>query len=88
MDGELRIINFYAHYIFGGISRNTNFRWSITWPGGPLAESLFLNGNEGVYNAVVVGFFGKRVTVPEPSSVILMLLGLAGLSFARYRKQY
>jgi hypothetical protein len=30
----------------------------------------------------------NRVTVPEPSSVILMLLGLAGLSFARYRKQY
>jgi hypothetical protein len=27
-------------------------------------------------------------TVPEPSSVILMLLGLAGLSFARHRKQY
>jgi hypothetical protein len=25
--------------------------------------------------------------VPEPSSVILMLLGLAGLSFARYRKK-
>jgi hypothetical protein len=35
-----------------------------------------------------VGSFVKRVTVPEPSSVILMLLGLAGLSFARYRKQY
>jgi hypothetical protein len=34
------------------------------------------------------GLFVKRVTVPEPSSVILMLLGLAGLSFARYRKQY
>jgi hypothetical protein len=32
--------------------------------------------------------FNNRVTVPEPSSVILMLLGLAGLSFARYRKQY
>ncbi len=32
--------------------------------------------------------FVNRVTVPEPSSVILMLLGLAGLSFARYRKQY
>jgi hypothetical protein len=30
----------------------------------------------------------NRVLVPEPSSVILMLLGLAGLSFARYRKQY
>jgi hypothetical protein len=32
--------------------------------------------------------FDNRVTVPEPSSVILMSLGLAGLSFARYRKQY
>ncbi|PKG97582.1 PEP-CTERM sorting domain-containing protein [Paraglaciecola sp. MB-3u-78] len=32
--------------------------------------------------------FVNRVTVPEPSSIILMLLGLAGLSFARYRKQY
>jgi hypothetical protein len=32
--------------------------------------------------------FNNRVTVPEPSSVILMLLGLAGLSFARYRRQY
>jgi hypothetical protein len=29
----------------------------------------------------------NRVTVPEPDSVILVLLGLAGLSFARYRKQ-
>jgi len=29
----------------------------------------------------------NRVTVPEPDSVILLLLGLAGLSFARYRKQ-
>jgi hypothetical protein len=36
----------------------------------------------------LAGEFVKRVTVPEPSSVILMLLGLAGLSFARYRKQY
>jgi hypothetical protein len=35
-----------------------------------------------------VASFVKRVTVPEPSSVILMLLGLVGLSFARYRKQY
>jgi hypothetical protein len=32
--------------------------------------------------------FVNRVTVPEPSAVILILLGLAGLSFARYRKQY
>ncbi|PKG99503.1 PEP-CTERM sorting domain-containing protein [Paraglaciecola sp. MB-3u-78] len=32
--------------------------------------------------------FVNRVTVPEPGSVILVLLGLAGLSFTRYRKQY
>jgi hypothetical protein len=31
--------------------------------------------------------FVNRVTVPEPDSVILVLLGLAGLSFARYRRQ-
>jgi hypothetical protein len=40
------------------------------------------------YQVTGDGSFVKRVTVPEPSSVILMLLGLAGLSFARYRKQY
>jgi hypothetical protein len=32
--------------------------------------------------------FVNRVAVPEPSTVILLSLGLAGLSFARYRKQY
>ena len=29
----------------------------------------------------------RRVSVPEPSTVILLSLGLAGLSFVRYRKQ-
>ena len=29
----------------------------------------------------------NRATVPEPSTVILLSLGLAGLSFARYRRQ-
>ncbi|MFT4725473.1 MAG: hypothetical protein ACI9LX_000320 [Paraglaciecola sp.] len=29
----------------------------------------------------------NRVSVPEPSTVILLSLGLAGLSFVRYRKQ-
>jgi|UPI0005925372 hypothetical protein len=41
-----------------------------------------------IYAGYGIGTFVKRATVPEPSSVILMLLGLAGLSFARYRKQY
>ena len=29
----------------------------------------------------------NRVSVPEPSTVVLLSLGLAGLSFVRYRKQ-
>jgi hypothetical protein len=29
----------------------------------------------------------REVTVPEPATVILLSLGLAGLSFARYRRQ-
>jgi hypothetical protein len=41
-----------------------------------------------VYVGLDSGSYVKRVTAPEPSSVILLLLGLAGLSFARYRKQY
>jgi hypothetical protein len=52
----------------------------------------FQDRNTGVVyvdpSLTLVNPFVKRVTVPEPSSVILMLLGLAGLSFARYRKQY
>jgi hypothetical protein len=54
------------------------------------ARGFDLNYIGGRYTIMTtgVGSFVKRVTVPEPSSVILMLLGLAGLSFARYRKQY
>jgi hypothetical protein len=39
------------------------------------------------YQSNTPGFALNRVTVPEPDSVILLLLGLAGLSFARYSKQ-
>jgi hypothetical protein len=35
-----------------------------------------------------IGFQKREVLVPEPGTVILLSLGLAGLSFARYRKQY
>jgi hypothetical protein len=34
-----------------------------------------------------VSFSKREVTVPEPGTVILLSLGLAGLSFARYRRQ-
>jgi hypothetical protein len=33
-------------------------------------------------------FLKREVSVSEPGTVILLSLGLAGLSFARYRKQY
>jgi hypothetical protein len=47
------------------------------------------NSSVGYWDNLKVGVpFVNRVTVPEPSSVILLSLGLAGLSFARYRKQY
>ena len=86
--GEVQDSSFYANYLTGSISRTIKMYRDTTWFGGPVDEELYLIGNEGFYYANGVGFFGKRVTVPEPSSVILMLLGLAGLSFARYRKQY
>ncbi|PKG97023.1 PEP-CTERM sorting domain-containing protein [Paraglaciecola sp. MB-3u-78] len=91
MDGEFKDINFYASYIFGGVERIIFiFDWGATYRGTihNIEVYLYNGGNKGFYDATGVGVFGKRVTVPEPSSVILMLLGLAGLSFARYRKQY
>ena len=39
------------------------------------------------YQTFTPDFTLNRVTVPEPDSVILLLLGLAGFAFARYRKQ-
>ena len=81
--GVIYAFDFYAsNYIQGG---DTNF------------DSFDLYSNNGYVRYIVsqeVYFnntdytFDNRVTVPEPSSVILMSLGLAGLSFARYRKQY
>jgi hypothetical protein len=44
-------------------------------------------GWDDIYDFSPEFTIANRVTVPEPDSVILVLLGLAGLSFARYRKQ-
>ena len=44
--------------------------------------------NEGEHLRPTGGIsFSRRVSVHEPSTVILLSLGLAGLSFVRYRKQ-
>jgi hypothetical protein len=51
-----------------------------------------INNTGGVFGSASVNtsqlvFVKRNVPVPAPSSLILLSLGLAGLSFARYRKQ-
>jgi hypothetical protein len=47
--------------------------------------AAFRESNDSLTYETLGIAFVKRVTVPEPSTVILLSLGLAGLSFARYR---
>jgi hypothetical protein len=71
------------HFFVGGQNIADNLEFAIH-------ENFVSLDFEGSYysGSISKSSFVNRVTVPEPSSVILMLLGLAGLSFARYRKQY
>jgi hypothetical protein len=87
MDGEFKDSNIVASYALGGIGRYLSIQ-RTRMSNGIYNEEVYYMTSEFLSYTTSVGFFGKRVTVPEPSSVILMLLGLAGLSFARYRKQY
>jgi len=81
VDGQIRSFYFRASQGRGyNISLDSRPR---TWSGG-VEHHLRYDRINYRSNSIT---FVKRVTVPEPSSVILMLLGLAGLSFARYRKQ-
>jgi hypothetical protein len=79
--GELERFDFYASAYFGGNYTNTLDLYSDD-------GYVLYRDDDVIYFNDVDFAFGNRATVPEPSSVILMLLGLAGLSFARYRKQY
>jgi len=74
IDASFRAWSFHKGYRKFGIDGTSSYR------------RLVYNDYNDSYRAGS-GLFVKRVTVPEPSMVILMLLGLAGLSFARYRKQ-
>jgi hypothetical protein len=49
--------------------------------GSAMLQSHFV-ASEGI-----IAFTKREVLVPEPRAVILLSLGLAGLSFARYRRQ-
>jgi hypothetical protein len=95
-NGPLWDVEYNSFYVFDGKVVGAVFVSTVSFPDNyffidcrDLERDCYVNyigpgidyGDDGI--SVV-----KRVTVPEPSSVILMLLGLAGLSFARYRKQY
>ena len=80
--GKITYVDFFSQFDDVVIDR----RFSM-FSRGPIPDGFYI---DGFVSYIVDGAvaFDNRVTVPEPSSVILMLLGLAGLSFARYRKQY
>jgi hypothetical protein len=69
--------------IFGDSTR-VDGGWVSVQPISPRSEIALY----GVSNEILVGGANGPVDVPEPGTVILLSLGLAGLSFARYRKQY
>jgi hypothetical protein len=63
------------------MSMDTNLRLAGLTPS---ADSVSAVVNSSLTQLV---FVKRNVPVPAPSSLILLSLGLAGLSFARYRKQ-
>jgi hypothetical protein len=83
--GELSVVRFQSFsYSAGG----DNIRFSGTFSSSLNLYISATDTNYGLSSSRTNTVFKNRVTVPEPDSIILVLLGLAGLSFARYRKQY
>jgi hypothetical protein len=80
--GELVKIDFFAAIYYPAYSK---VQMAL---GGSKYNRIIVDDGVTLFDGLGIASFVKRVTVPEPSSVILMLLGLVGLSFARYRKQY
>ncbi|WP_442855288.1 PEP-CTERM sorting domain-containing protein [Colwellia sp. PAMC 20917] len=62
-----------------GHSSQTNSNWVANGVSSPFAEYSFYAASSVVEKI--------RVDVPEPGTLIMLSLGLAGLSFSRYRKQ-
>lgn len=75
-------MTFYSFYSFGP-------NGSIDIWGFDARAALGSYGNRVNYDIDIgtVIRIANRVTLPEPGTVILLSLGLAGLSFARYGKQ-
>jgi hypothetical protein len=89
-DGDIVEINFFAFNIFSSQSLDVGLHFSFYKHGDDVLDVDFMADTYGSFVSRLTAPTSPliSVTVPEPSSVILMLLGLVGLSFARYRKQY
>ncbi len=50
-------------------------------------EGRGAHGGTPAFYLSEIFFFGDPVTVPEPGTVVLMLLGLAGFAFVRWTRR-
>ena len=93
INGELSQVEFYGHWELSG-GRLTELLMctgqctdGALWGGyGPQAQFYDDFYSQRHPFAITTPVYKNRATVPEPSTVILLSLGLAGLSLVRYRK--
>ena len=94
IDGELSQVEFYGFWELSG-GRLTELLmctgqctggsaiWGVRGPTAQFYDDWY---SDRYRFAITTPVYTNRATVPEPSTVILLSLGLAGLSLVRYRK--
>ena len=95
VNGEISSVYFHGvrTYYKGRFRRDSNLfmcggcQRDSSQPPVEVSASWYDRGRDDfLWAATAPPRFERRVTVPEPSTVILLSLGLAGLSLVRYRK--